>query len=143
MLRPIAFALCLLASLVVPRTAAAQSFTCAHEEPHYVILLLEGKTVDLPEMRGKVRRWLWEAFPERGLRLRHVRIASQHVLLIESFADRQGAVALVRRLRDQRPDFMHMNLVWAAWAVSEANWHRIVRADSFRGYPKFYPTCYP
>lgn len=134
---------CSFAGLLMPPSAAAQAFTCQPEAPHHVILLLEGKAVDLPEMRGKVRRWLWDEFPERELWLRHLRIASHHVLLVESFADRQEAVSFLQRLRVERPDFMHMGLVWATWAVSADNWHRIVRADSFRGYPEFYPTCYP
>ncbi len=136
-------ALCTIAGLLAPGPSVAQAFRCQPEAPHHVILLLEGKTIDLPEMRGKVRRWLWDAFPERGLRLRHLRIASHHVLLVESFADRQEAVSFIRQLQDRRPDFMHMGLVWAVWAVSADNWRRIVRADSFRGYPEFYSTCYP
>ncbi len=135
--------LCAFVGLLAPRSSVAQAFDCQPHAPHRVVLLLDGKAVDLPEMRGKVRRWLWEAFPERELRLKPLRIASHHVLLIGPFADRQEAMAFIRRLQARWPDFMHMGLVWAVWAVSVDNWRHIVRADSFRGYPEFYPTCYP
>lgn len=122
---------------------AAAAFRCEPTAPHEVVLLLEGKAVDLPEMRGKVGRWLFDRFPRKRLQLKHIRIGRHHVFLVRRFADAQQALVFIRVLQVERPDFLQMNLVWAAWAVSEQNLYRLLRADSFRGYPEFYQTCYP
>ncbi len=122
---------------------AERGFRCESEVPHEVLLLLEGRAVDLPEMRGKVRRWLFDRFPQQQLQLKHIRIGGHHVFLVRSFADSRQARAFIRALQAERPDFVQMDLVWALWAVSVHNLHRLLRADSFRGYPEFYQSCYP
>ncbi|GEM_PF-6224816 len=117
-------------------------FRCQPAESHVVVLVFEGRPVDLQEMRGQVARYLWDQWVGHQLKLTHTRVGRNHVLLIEHFAQWSDAQSFIDRMKRDRPVFLQTGLVWEIWAVSRPNFEKILQANSFKGYLKFYHSCY-
>jgi hypothetical protein len=137
----------LLFSILLFRPGKAQvpAFLFEPDMEHCLLLVLSETWADLSEVSAAVVQYNLREYPKLDLKVSRLRmpyLSAMPVLYIRSFKDASQAMAYYERLQREKPDFMQMNMVKAAWPLSNYNYNEVVLNKTLGSYPAFFQKYY-
>lgn len=133
------------ASFLKPANAQVPGFLFEPDMEHCLLLVLSETWADLSEVSAAVVQYNLREYPKLDLKVSRLRmpyLSPIPVLYIRSFTDGSEAMAYYERLQREKPDFMQMNMVKAAWPLSNFNYNEIVLNKALGNYPAFFRKYY-
>ncbi|MCR9288090.1 MAG: hypothetical protein NXI23_11975 [Bacteroidetes bacterium] len=123
---------------------AQTAFTATPDEEHS-IFIIPGKVIDLNEYRGSVTKYVWRNHAKDRLKINNIEIGETQkteIIHISSFRNKSHAMEFINHMKSSFPDFLHMNMTEAYYAVSESNYNAILRNQGLENYEAFFEENY-
>ncbi|MEO1261965.1 MAG: hypothetical protein AAFZ15_24390 [Bacteroidota bacterium] len=121
-------------------------FSLNETEEHFFLFVLNNRPVDLPELRGKITKYIWKYHPTPKLKITQIQVegelAEVPMIHIKSFPSKAAAMKFYNDLKQNRPDFLQMGMTTDYFAISKSNFEKVVRAKSLKGYKPFFAVNY-
>lgn len=138
----------LLFSVLVSTFAVGQNnagFAFAADEPHYILITMTDRALDIPEVRAEVTKYVWRNHAADKLKITHILIGenrSTNAIILEAFTDKNHAMNFYDKMQTNHPDFMQMGLTKEYLVISKSNYEQILRNESMDGYTIFFKEKY-
>lgn len=123
----------------------ATGFKFAADEPHYLLITMTDRPVDIPDVRAEVTKYVWRNHAADKLKITHILIGenrSTNAILLEKFTDKNHAMNFYTKMQEKKPDFMLMDLTEEYLVISKSNYEQMLRNESLAGYATFFQEKY-